>query len=174
MENPTDISLRSLSKADLYRTVKVCEQLHQADANESFVLHCQHLMENLLSHVHFSAERQQINPFKMLEKLNDTVDEQYLPLFYEHVHEHPVVARLLSDPKSELYVTQLDSSVQQFKRSALYNEFYAQMESQHQLIICIVDDNELLLNAYSRDQEYTPIQMAMAHITGIMNFHTWQ
>jgi RNA polymerase sigma factor (sigma-70 family) len=158
------VNYNNLTYVELQKVLATCEGLHSADPAESFVAHCQQVMETVLSHVHFSAERQQIDPFMMLEKPNNTVDEHYLPLYFEHVQDHPFLQRLLTAPESEVGMIQIEPTVRKYRNSALYNEFYDQVEAQNQIWNSIVSNNELLIFAYSQEKEYTDNQYAMLHI----------
>jgi len=164
MKNPMDISLRNLSKADLRRTVKVCEQLHQADANKSFTKHVHTVMKPAFSNVHFSSELYQFDPFTLLEQELHTVDDHLLPIFKEYMLDHPYASRLFTQTAPELSMTQLEPTLKKFLKTPLYNEFYAQIEAQNQMWIGIRDGNELLTCLYSGEHEYTENDFAMMHI----------
>lgn len=154
-------SFRNLSGTDLQQVLLICEQLHLADPAVSFVKHCQRVMQNGFSNVHFSAERYQLQPFALLEQPMQTVDEKLLPLFSAHVQEHPYVERILNGSAPEVSMTHREPSLKSFRHSTLFNEFYQPIQAQNQLWVGIEDGNELLTCIYSRPSEYTENELAM-------------
>jgi DNA-binding CsgD family transcriptional regulator len=154
-------SFRDLSHTDLQLVMLICEQLHQADSSESFVKHCQSVMQNGFSNVHFSAERYQLKPFALLEQPIQSLGDEYLPLFREHLMEHPYLARMLTEASSEISMTHIEPTARKFRKSSLYNEFYNEVQAQNQLWVGIHEGNELLNCVYSRESEYTENELAM-------------
>jgi ATP/maltotriose-dependent transcriptional regulator MalT len=144
--------------------MRVCEELHQADPSHSFIRHCQTILQNSLSNVHFSAERYQLQPFALLEQPMQTIDEEFLPLFNEHVLEHPYVERMLTGSATEVSMAHQEPTLETFRQSTLYNEFYNKVQAQNQLWVGIEDGNELLTCIYSRETEYSENELAVMQI----------
>jgi len=161
MENVADKCFRNLSQADLLRVTTVCEQLHRVDANESFTKHVYAVLKQAFSNVHFSSELYQFEPFTLLEQEMYTVDDHWLPIFKEHMLDHPYASRLFTQTAPELSMTQMEPTLKKFLKTPLYNEFYARIEAQNQMWIGIRDGNELLACLYSRERTYSEKHLSM-------------
>ena len=158
-------SFNNLSNANLQQVMLICEQLHHADPAESFVHHCHGTLHQAFSNVHFSAESYQLEPFALVEQeLHTLDDDHWIPLFKEHVMDHPYVARMISQATPEISMTHIEPTLKAFQKSPLYNEFYTQVEAQNQLWIGLRDGNELLNCIYSREKEYSVEHLAMLQI----------
>jgi DNA-binding CsgD family transcriptional regulator len=152
---------RNLRAKDIQRVMDLCRRLYCAEPDRSFVSHCQAILQEGFSNVHFSAERYQLKPFALLEQPIDSVDEKYLPLFYEHMLDHPYLARMLIDASTETGMTHIEPMAENFRKSSLYNEFYTEVQAQNQIWVGIRSGNELLACVYSREAEYTDEDLAM-------------
>lgn len=147
---------RNLSNADLQRVMLVCEQVHLAKPSISFIHHCHNTLNQLFSNVHFSAEIYRLDPFHLQEQEINTLNhDRWIPLFKEHIMDHPYVNRIFNQTKPEVSMTHLEPTLKQFHRSALYNEFYNKVQAQNQLWLGLRDGNELLNCVYSREKEYS-------------------
>lgn len=154
-------SFRNLSHANIQQVLLICEQLHCANPDESFVKHCQTVMQNGFSNVHFSAEHYQLKPFALLEQPIQSLGDEYLPLFREHLMEHPYLARMLTEASSKISMTHIEPTAKKFRKSSLYNEFYNEVQAQNQIWVGIHIENELLNCVYSREREYSEAHLAM-------------
>lgn len=154
----------NLDTTDLQQVLLSCSKLHAFDSSISYISHCQMVLQNCLSNVHFSAERYQVKPFALLEQPMQTVDEKLMPLFYEHVLDHPYAKRMLTGSASEVSMTLQETELKPFRQSTLYNEFYTKVEAQNQIWVGVEDGNEMLTCIYSRDSEYTETELAMMQI----------
>lgn len=157
-------SFRYLSNDDLQQVLLICEQVHHADPAHSYIKHCQTILQNSLGNVHFSAERYQLQPFALLEQPMQTIDEKFMPLFNEHVLEHPYVGRMLTGSASEVSMPHQEPTLKPFQQSTLYSEFYNTVQAQNQLWVGIEDGNELLICIYSPETEYSEKELAMMQI----------
>jgi DNA-binding CsgD family transcriptional regulator len=155
---------RNLSNADLQKVTQLCEQLHHAEAEDSFVHHCHTTLNQAFCNAHCSAEIYQLNPFELREQELHTVDEHWIPLFKEHVLEHPFARRMPTLTAPEIGMTQMEPTLRKFHRSPLYNEFYEQVGAQNQLWVGIPDGNQLLNCIYSQGSQYTENEMTMLHM----------
>lgn len=154
-------SFRNLSHANIQQVLLICERLHRAKPDESFVKHCQMVMQNGFSCVHFSAERYQLKPFALLEQPIQSLGDAYLPLFRENCMEHPYLRRMLTETSTEVSMTHIEPKAAQFRTSSLYNEFYNEVQAQNQIWVGIHVENELLNCVYSREREYSEAHLAM-------------
>jgi DNA-binding CsgD family transcriptional regulator len=153
---------RHLTRLELQHVMDTCAQLHMADPDESFLHHCHATLDPLLSNVHFSAEIYEVSPLQLREQEIHTLDDEYwIPLFLEHLHDHPYAQRLSGSAGTEVGMTHREPSLKKFRKSALYNEFYGRVEAQNQLWVGIRDGHDLLNCVYSREKEYTENQLAM-------------
>lgn len=155
-----------LSSADLQKVLLICEELHKADPDVSFLPQCHGVMQPGLGHVHFAAEVYQLDPLALKEQVIPTIDQTeyndvWLPLFTEHIFDHPFAKRMVAQPKSEIGATHREATLKTFRQSALYNEYYDQVQAQNQLWVGVRHGNELLNCIYSRETEYTENELAM-------------
>jgi DNA-binding CsgD family transcriptional regulator len=159
----TDNYFRSLATENLRKVMEVCVELHRAEPSVSFVHHCHASLNNVFGGVHFAAEIYQINPFAIKEQEIHTLgeDDHWIPLFKEHVLEHPFTTRMPTLTKPEVGATHMEHSLKAFHQSTLYNEFYDQVQAQNQIWIGLRNGNELLNCIYSREREYTEEHLAM-------------
>ncbi len=158
-------SFRNLSNADLQHVMLICEQLHHADPAESFVHHCHTTLNRALSNVHFAAEIYQVAPFELVEQeLHTLGSDHWIPLFKEHIMDHPYVTRMFMQAQPELSMTHLEPTLQAFQQSTLYNEFYNQVEAQNQIWVGIKAGNQILNCTYSREKEYSMEQLSMMNM----------
>ncbi|MDZ8119885.1 response regulator transcription factor [Pontiella agarivorans] len=164
MENFTNAGYRNLSEADLQRTVKVCDLLHQANENRSFTKHMHAVLMQMFSNVHFSSELYQLEPFTLLEQELPTVDDRLVPIFKKCILDHPYASQMVSQTVPELSMTQLEPSMKELLKTALYNEFYSKVEAQNQIWIGLRDGNELLTGVYSRERKYSEKHRSMMGI----------
>ena len=155
-------SFRNLSNADLQKVMQVCSQLHQAEPDQPFVRHCQTVMDQAFACVHHSSELYTLNPFALTELENPTINGRWLELFNQHVHEHPYVELMLGNQQNHLEVIQQNKALKEFKKTALYNEFYEPVQGQNLLWLAYRDDNKLLSCAFLRESEFNDRELAMA------------
>ncbi|NNJ71419.1 MAG: hypothetical protein HKP10_09075 [Kiritimatiellales bacterium] len=71
---------------------------------------------------------------------------------------------MLSDEKHHLEAIQQEPTLEAFKQSALYNEFYTKVHGQNLLWMAFRDRNELLSCVYLRETEYSDNELAMLHL----------
>jgi DNA-binding CsgD family transcriptional regulator len=61
----------------------------------------------------------------------------------------------------EVGMTHMESTLKEFHKSTLYNEFYEKVQAQNQLWVGIPDNNQLLNCVYSRETQYTDAELSM-------------
>jgi len=155
-------SFRNLSNTDLQHVMQICEQLHLADPKDSFLSHCHTVMDQAFACVHHSSEIYTLNPFALTELENPTVNAHWLEIFNRHVHEHPYVELMLGNQPSHLEVLQQEMSLKEFRKTALYNEFYNKVQGQNHLWLAYRDKNELLSCVFLRESEFSDRELSMA------------
>ncbi len=157
---------RNLSHDELHRVMTICEQLHHAEPGQPFLRHCHATLNNAFSNVHFSAEVYQLDPLALKEQVMPTIDHNeyndvWLPVFNEHILDHPFAKRLVTLPESEIGATHREAGLKTFRQSTLYNEYYDRVQAQNQIWAGIRHGSELLNCVYSRETEYTENELAM-------------
>ena len=157
-------SFKNLSNDDLQHVMLICERLHQADPGQSFLHHCQVVMDQAFACVHHSTELYSLNPFVLTELENFTVDASWIEIFNQHVLDHPYAEHMLSNQHSHLETIQQEPTLKSFKTTALYNEFYNQVQGQNQLWFGYRDNNEFMNVIYLRESEYTDTELSMARL----------
>lgn len=176
MGSSANVSFRNLSKVDLIGVAEICERIHRVEPTDSFVEHLHGIFTKAFSNIHFCAELHQLDPFVTLERINYTGDMDWMPFFYEHIHEHPQF-RLLTDLKTEVGATHTETSHRDFLRSPLYNEFFVKVQSHNQMWIALFDENQFLNCIYSRERPYSDkelnmMQMLQPHME--LAWHHWK
>lgn len=160
MKETANIRFRNLCKVELLGVAEICERIHRVEADDSFVIHIHDVMTKAFGNVHFCAELHQMDPFETLERINYTGDMKWMPFFYEHVNEHPQF-HLLLDQKPEVGATHHTPDLKAFRSSALFNEFFAKVQSHNQMWIALFAGNEFLNCIYARETPYSNNELAM-------------
>lgn len=159
-----DKSFRNLSHGDLRQIMQICEQLHLADPQESFLPHCHRVIDEAFACVHHSSEIYALDPFGLTELENPTISTHWLEVFNQYVHEHPYVTRMFSSQPRHLEVLQHEAKLQEFKTTALYNEFYNKVQGQNHLWMAYRDGNELLSCVFLREAAFSERELAMSRL----------
>lgn len=157
-------NFRNLSGIELQQTLLICEQLHHADSDKSFLQHCHRVLDSAFGHVHHSTELYRLNPLELTELENPTVDPKMIDLFTHHITDHPYVEQMFSEEHRHLETIQQETTLTRFKKTTLYNEFYTKVHGQNQLWLAYRDQNELLSCVYLRETEYSNRELVIAQM----------
>ncbi len=71
---------------------------------------------------------------------------------------------MLSNQLRHLEVLQQEMSLKEFRKTALYNEFYDKVQGQNHLWLAYRDDNELLSCVFLRESEFSERELSMASL----------
>ena len=150
-----------LTNTDLRQIITICEQLHQVEPMDSFVKHLYGVLRPALSNSHFSVERYQLDPFKILEQGGSSSGSPPRPLLGKHALKHPYAKHMLTRAEPTLAITHQDPPLRDFLKSSTNNEFYGKIQQQSQLWVSLRNKNELITVIYSREEPYTEYDLSI-------------
>ena len=152
---------RRLSHADFERVMDVCEKLHRAESEESFIHHSYAILNQAFDHMHFSAAVYGLEPFRLRQQKIRTPDYDYwISLFKEHICDRPDHQHFIIVMDSDRGMIPMDFTLKEFHYSTLYNELHDQVQAPCQIWFGLRDGSELLNCIYSREKDCTEEQLA--------------
>jgi DNA-binding CsgD family transcriptional regulator len=149
-------SYSKLSHVDINRVIDICEKLHLAGSEKTFIHHSCGALNHVFDDLGFSAAVYRLKPFQLTDQKIHTPDYDYwISKFKEHLLDRPDRQRFFVIMDSRRGMIPVEFTVKEFHYSTIYNDLRDQLQAASQLWVGIRNGNELLNCIYNHEREWT-------------------
>jgi DNA-binding CsgD family transcriptional regulator len=143
-----------LSSRDWELIARLSERIHYINANEPFLNHAFVVLNDAIPNNFFSVESYSINPVSFEQAVNVGFTGEQLATHQRYLHQHPLVKHFMTVGVYSVGTILSVTTPDEFHKTDLYQNFYAFLGVEDQLIYTLPHPGGVYVLAYSRDTPF--------------------